>query len=142
MELIESFVPLIGFLVISVAFGFYLGRKAKRHKESLVSDESAPINCLTLARGVEPTNYLRKYIIFIDNVVVGEISSGETRHFDLKPGKHNVSVKIDWCKSKPFEFEIIENTNTKLMCGANYNNWKCMFMYAIKPSNWVYVKVA
>ena len=40
------------------------------------------------------------------------------------------------------EFEIIDGKNTKLLCGANYNNWKCMFMYAIKPANWVYVKFA
>ena len=142
MELIKSFLPLIGVLVIWLGSGIYFIAKIKRHKESLVKDSSAPLNCLTLARGVEPTNYFRKYIVFVDNAVVGEIGSGETKHFELPAGNHTISVKIDWCKSKPFEFEISDGKNTRLQCGANYNNWKCMFMHAIKPAHWVYVKVA
>jgi len=142
MELIKAFIPLIIFLSLWVSIGMYYGKKIKKHKESLVVDETKPINCLTLTRGVEPTNYLRKYSVIVDDQNIGEIASGETKHFELTSGKHTISVKIDWCKSKKFEFEKLESINTELNCGANYNNWKCMFMYAIKPSNWVYVKVA
>ncbi len=142
MELIKGFIPLICILLVWVTMGFYFGNKVKRHKENLINDDSKPLNSLTLSRGVEPTNYLRKYIVYIDDGIAGEIASGETKHFELSPGKHKVSVKVDWCRSQPFEFEIIEGKNTKLLCGANYNNWKCMFMYAIKPANWVYVKYA
>ncbi|WP_277055077.1 hypothetical protein [Pseudoalteromonas marina] len=142
MELIKSFIPLICILLVWFTIGFYFGNKVKRHKANLITDETTPINSLTLSRGVEPTNYLRKYTIYLDEIVVGEITSGETRHFELPSGKHTISVKVDWCKSESFEFNIIDGHNTKLMCGANYNNWKWMFMYAIKPSNWVYVKVA
>jgi hypothetical protein len=142
MELIKAFIPLIIILSIWLSLGIYFGRKIERHKESLVSDDSRPLNHLTLSRGIEPTNYLRKYKIILDGNEVGDIASGETKHFELETGKHVLSVKVDWCASKSFEFEINEAKNTKLNCGANYNNWRCLFMYVIKPSNWVYVKVA
>ena len=141
MELIKAFIPLIIILSLWITIGIYLENKIKKHKDALVEDKSRPTNCLTLTRGIEPTNYLRKYSVIIDGCNIGDIASGETKHFELSKGKHTISVKIDWCKSKLFEFEILENENTELNCGANYNNWKCMFMHAIKPSNWVYVKV-
>lgn len=142
MAILEAFIPLIIFLSLWIANGMYFGKKIRKHKQALIKDHSRPANCLTLTRGVESTNYLRKYSIILDGRNVGDIASGETKHVELTKGKHTISVKIDWCQSKPFEFEIRENKNTELTCGANYNNWKCLFMYAIKPSNWVYVKVA
>ncbi|MBO9492043.1 hypothetical protein J7384_16905 [Endozoicomonas sp. G2_1] len=142
MVLIKAFLPLISVLAIWIGFVIYFGAKIKRHRKSLVRDDSAPVNCLTLTRGVEPTNYFRKYKVYVDEVAVGEISSGEVKHFEMAPGKHTVSVAIDWCKSRPFEFEASDGNNTKLQCGANYNNWKCIFMHVIKPSRWIYVKVA
>ncbi|WP_416307090.1 hypothetical protein [Neptunicella sp. SCSIO 80796] len=142
MEIVKAFIPLVGFLAIWFAFGLYFGRKVNRHKENLAVDYSTPINCLTVSRGVEPTNYLRKYKIYVDGALVSEIASGEVKHFELDSGKHTISVKVDWCKSIPFEFEKVDGKNIKLSCGSNYNNWKCLFMYAVKPSNWVYVKVA
>lgn len=140
MALIQDFFPLIIILFIWVIIGFYFGNKVKRHEERLVIDETRPKNSLTLFRVVEPTNYLRKYSVIVDGNLVGNIASGETKHFDLVVGKHFIVVTIDWCKSKPYAFEIVEGNNTQLNCGANYNNWKCMFMCAVKPSNWVYVK--
>ncbi len=142
MELIKAFIPLIIFISLWITIGMYFGKKMKQHKETLVVDETRPANCLSLTRGLEPTNYLRKYSVIVDGTSIENIASGETKHFELAPGKHTICVKVDWCKSKEFEFEILENENTELNCGATYNNWKCLFMHAIKPSNWVYVKVA
>ena len=142
MELFKAFIPLITIISLWVIIGLYLGKKIKLHKESMVVDKSRPINCLTVTRGVEPTNYLRKYLVIVDGKKIGDIASGETIHFQLIPGKHTINLKIDWCKSKPFDFELVSGKNTELSCGANYNNWKCLFMYVIKPANWVYVKVA
>ena len=142
MEVFNSFLPLISILAIWFALAFYFGRKVSQHKKSLVVDDKAPANCLSLSRGIEPTNYLRNYVIYINNSPAGSIASGETRHFKLEPGEHTISLKIDWCSSKAFQFSITHGKNTKLKCGANYNNWKCLFMYLVKPSNWVYVEVA
>ncbi|PKF56425.1 hypothetical protein CW748_10760 [Alteromonadales bacterium alter-6D02] len=142
MELIKAFIPLIICLSIWISVGVYYGKKIKKHKEKLVVDDSRPVNCLTLTRGLEATNYLRKYSIILNGENIGNIASGETKHFELATGKHNIAVKIDWCKSKQFEFDMIGNKNTELNCGANYNNWKCLFMHAIKPSNWLYIKFA
>jgi len=142
MELIKAFLPLIIFLCVWFGIGIYYGRKVQSHKQSLVEDESRPDNCLTLVRRVDQTNYLRKYKVILDGAEVGEIASGETKHFPISPGKHEVSVKIDWCRSIPHKFSLLEGGNERLLCGATYNNWKCLFMYAIKPSSYVYVRAA
>ena len=142
MEILKAFLPLIIFLLIWVGIGMYYSKKARKHKESIVEDSSTPENCLTLVRGVELTNYLRKYKVILDNSVIGEIASGETKHFNISKGEHELSVKIDWCKSKPLLFSHEEGGNTKILCGASYNDWKCLFMHIIKPSNYVYVRTA
>jgi len=142
MDIFLAWVPLITVLSLWITIGLYFGKKIERHKEQVVVDHSRPDNCLSLVRGIEPTNYLRKYVVIIDDEVIGEIASGETKHFKLASGKYKIRVKVDWCKSNSYEFEIKAGVNTELNCGANYNNWKCMFMWAFKPSNWVYVKVA
>ena len=104
-----------------------------------MKDITRPNSSLTLIRGIEATNYLRDYKIFIDGNEHGVISSGETKHIELPSGKHTILLKIDWCKSQECEFKIMSSGNSELNCGASYIGWKCSFMCFIKPSNWLYV---
>jgi len=132
------FLLLISFWFIS---GMYYNKKIENHKSKVVVDNTRPKSCLTLMRGIEATNYLRNYKIFIDDLEYEGIESGETKHIELPPGSHTLLLKIDWCKSKEYEFKITTLENTELTCGASYLGWKCAFMCFIKPSNWLYVKV-
>jgi len=140
MEIIKAFLPLIIFLLIWFCTGIYYGRKVQKHKNSIKPDLSRPESTLTLERDVEQANYLRKYTVLIDNIVAGYISSGETKHFEVNPGTHNIQVKIDWCKTKPLSFEIAACKNTYLYCGSTYNNWKSLYKHATNPSGYIYVK--
>jgi len=140
MEIIKAFLPLIIFLLVWFGIGIYYGRKVEKHKNSINPDPSRPENSLTLERGVEQTNYLRKYIVIIDNEVAGSISSGEAKHFKISPGSHDIQIKIDWCKTKPILFEISAGQNTYLCCGATYNNWKSLYKHVTNSSGYIYVK--
>jgi|GEM_PF-3194476 len=140
LDILIAWIPLILVLTIWIGFGIYFEKKIKKHKAELTSDTSRPNSSLTLVRGIEPTNYFRKYIVFIDGKETGKISSGETKHFDLEPGRYSIQIKIDWCESTPINFEIMNEKNTELVCGANYNDWRCTFMWMLKPASWIYVK--
>ena len=142
IEIVKAFLPLLIVIFVWVSFGLYNGRKVRKHSQNIEVDDSRPAGCLTLVRGVEQTNYLRAYEIFVDGASIGSIKSGQTKHIELSPGKYELVLKINWCSSAAFEFEIAEEKNTELVCGATYNNWKCMFMFALKPANWLYVEAA
>jgi hypothetical protein len=59
---------------------------------------------LTVARDSGYADRLRAYKIVLDGVVVGTIRNGETKTFSIVPGHHSLSLKIDWCGSKPVKF--------------------------------------
>ena len=54
---------------------------------------------LRITRKYSYFDYLRKYKIYIDNVYCGDIRTGETCVYNILPGKHEVTAKIDWCRS-------------------------------------------
>jgi hypothetical protein len=61
---------------------------------------------ITLVRSNELMNRFRHILIFLNGQRLCELSNGETRSFELKPGTHTLQAKIDWCSSQPFSFQI------------------------------------
>jgi hypothetical protein len=142
MEYIKAFAPLLILILFFLGIGFYYSKKINKHAQKLVPDNTRPPDSLTLIRGLEYTNYTRAYTVIIDGAKAAEISSGETCHIPLSNGVHQISLKIDWCKSEELEFELQKGTNLTMHCGATYNNWKANFMVFFKPHRWLYVRVA
>jgi hypothetical protein len=140
MEYFNAFLPLLLHITFFIGISVFFSKKIEKNANETTPDTSRPMNSLTLTRGFEYVNYTRKYKVFINGAKVKEISSGETWHIPLDPGKHTICLKIDWCKTKSFLFEKIEAANTELVCGASYNDWKANFMAFLKPSKWLYVK--
>jgi hypothetical protein len=142
MKYISAFLPLLIFLSLWFGIGIYYARKVEKHKKNIKADSSRPSDHLTLIRGIEQTNYIRKYKVIIDNKSAGYIASGETKHILLNEGSHKIQVKVDWCTSKPFEVFLKKGENIPLVCGASFNNWHCLYKWALSPSSWVYVRKA
>ena len=59
---------------------------------------------LTVVRDSGYADRLRAYKIVLDGAVIGTIRNGDTKTFPVLPGKHSLSLKIDWCGSKPVSF--------------------------------------
>lgn len=142
MDYIKAIAPLLIFLAVSFCIWVFYSKKISKHSAEIIPDDTRPVNSLTLIRGLDYTNYIRKYTVIIDGNRVDEISSGETRHISLAPGVHSISLQIDWCKTAPLQFEMCDGTNITMHCGATYNDWKAAFMAFLKPRKWLYVKVA
>ncbi|HSW98337.1 MAG TPA: hypothetical protein VLF71_00710 [Candidatus Saccharimonadales bacterium] len=58
---------------------------------------------LTIIRDSGYADRLRKYKVVLDGIVVGDISNGETKSFDIAAGKHSLQLKVDWAKSNLLE---------------------------------------
>jgi hypothetical protein len=95
---------------------------------------------MTVARHADATNVLRSYRILVDGHVVGKIGAGEVRHFNLAPGKHAISVRVDWCQSMPLNVTKSADRNLIIRCGATYNDWRCLFMSFLKPRKFIYLR--
>ena len=139
-DIFLAWLPLILLLIVWFLLGQFASKRIKKFQDEVVWDESRPKGALTLIREIKGTDLLRKYKIFVDDKFQDEISTGETKHIILQPGLHKVCLKIDWCSSNVVEIGIDELENNELHCGANYNNWKCTFMWLLKPKNWIYLK--
>ena len=66
---------------------------------------------------------IRAYKIVLDGNVIGEIRNGEQLELDLPPGKHQLHLKIDWCRSNVVDFETNGNT-VEFECGSNLRGSK------------------
>lgn len=46
--------------------------------------------------------------VYLDNTEIGCVSNGDKQRFEITPGLHEVSIKLNWSflKSRPFSFKI------------------------------------
>jgi len=132
--------PLLLVVGVWVFLAWYFGRKVDRAKAAASEPTEGPSDTLTLVRAVDGTNYLRKFSVLIDDAKVGHIGPGEAVHFSVSPGVHRVAVRVDFCKSRELTIEKRQGENQRVTCGSTYNDWRCLFMWLLKPRDYVYVR--
>ncbi len=92
---------------------------------------------LIFKRTKEYQNALRKIMICIDGEETGEIGNGETKSFEISPGKHNVIAKIDWCKSKEFKLDSLDNSTKTILISSNYPTYLALFSTTFGRNNYL-----
>jgi hypothetical protein len=85
-----------------------------------VPDALAQITLKRLHRPVG--DLLRTYRVVIDGATVGGIRRGETKLFDLAPGRHEIHLEIDWAKSRNLELNLSAGDVASLTCSARPPN--------------------
>ena len=68
---------------------------------------------ITINRISGYSNKLREIKLVLDNEVLGTIKDGESKSFEINPGKHKLKATIDWAGSNEMEFEMSQNENRK-----------------------------
>ncbi len=82
----------------------------------------------------------------INDFEKGTIEDGGALKIELEPGKYEVYLKIDWCRSNKLKIIIKENEIIKLKCGSpieglNYLNPFIMPYYIFfNRDKYLYVK--
>jgi hypothetical protein len=91
---------------------------------------------LTVVRDSGYADRLRAYKIVLDGVVIGTIGNGETKTFPIVPGPHSLSLKIDWCGSKPVKFAAADGTSVAFDAKSNLRGpkiagalWRSIFAW-------------
>ena len=95
-----------------------------------------PGDAITVGRAKQYSALLRKLTILIDGAPVGRIGPGEIRHFAVAPGRHAVTVKIDWCTAAPLQIEKRARENVAIRCGVKAN-----VAAFFRPGDYAYVSM-
>ena len=84
---------------------------------------AGPTSQITLKRLRRPLgDVLRTYKVVIDGNTVGDIRRGETKTFDVPPGRHEIHLEIDWAKSRNLELNLSSGDVASLTCSARPPN--------------------
>jgi hypothetical protein len=84
---------------------------------------AGPTSQITLKRLRRPLgDVLRTYKVVIDGNTVGDIRRGETKTFDVPPGRHEIHLEIDWAKSRDLELNLSSGDVATLTCSARPPN--------------------
>ena len=78
---------------------------------------------ITLKRLRRPVgDVLRTYKVVIDGNSVGDIHRGETKTFDVPPGRHEIHLEIDFAQSRNLELDLASGDVASLTCSARPPN--------------------
>ena len=72
-----------------------------------------------LERKKGPSDLLRSYKVIIDDELAGTIRHGKSCSFQVRPGRHDIFLMIDWCSSQHLTIDIAPGEEIKLICQAN-----------------------
>lgn len=61
---------------------------------------------------------LRKFGVIVDDKKVGAIANGKDEIYTLPPGRHDVKMKVGWCKSKTVTVDVLPGNVVNLECGT------------------------
>ncbi|WP_417602914.1 hypothetical protein [Owenweeksia hongkongensis] len=72
---------------------------------------------------LDTANYFRKVAVLVEGKSIGKVSFAETAHFEISTEAKSVNVKLDWCKSLPFELDSSLNEEVFFVeCSSNLMN--------------------
>ena len=85
----------------------------------------------------------RAYKVVLDGNVVDKVEDGQQIEVDASQGKHELFLKIDWCRSNKIEFESDSSSDIEFECGSNLRGWKILLVYVyitFLPSKYIWLK--
>jgi len=82
-----------------------------------VSEEIMAV--LKVTRDTGYADLLRAYAVMLDGKKIGELKNGESKSFQISPGPHSISMKIDWCGSKTLQFQSVETEPAAFKVSSN-----------------------
>lgn len=82
---------------------------------------------LKITRDAGYVDLLRAYAVMLDGKKIGELKNGESKTFQISPGAHSISMKIDWYGSKTQQFQSVDTEPTAFKVSSNLRGFKLLF---------------
>jgi hypothetical protein len=79
---------------------------------------------ITVRRTTSYADRLRAYKVTVDGIVVGSLSALETMTLSVSPGKHSLTLRIDWCGSPQIDFDAQPGQEVAFECGSSLAGWR------------------
>jgi hypothetical protein len=99
--------------------------------------EARPAGQLEIVRPKRGTlDLFRAYHVVIDEHDVGEVRRGESRVFWTPPGRHEVHLVIDWCRSPSVDVDVALGETVRLLCWPKFQFWTAKRGLA-NPDEWL-----
>lgn len=61
---------------------------------------------LLIKRNSEWANKMRPFDLYLNGIKIAEIKDKQLLSFEIPEGKYQLIAKVDWCGSKPLNFQI------------------------------------
>jgi len=58
----------------------------------------------------------RAYAIMVDDAQVAKVKRGQTVRLPISPGRHEVYLRIDWCRSPGIEIDVSAGEIVNMYC--------------------------
>lgn len=99
---------------------------------------------LIISRSSAYADKLRSYKIMIDENLTGTIDNGQTIELELPKGKHEVYLKIDWCRSNKVVINGLKDSDVvSLKGGSSLSGLKVflgLFYVFFNPTGYLFLK--
>ena|SRR5487761_2527786 len=97
---------------------------------------------VALNRSSAYADRMRDYRVLLDGSEIGRVADGERKAFEIAPGQHRLTIKVDWCESEAINFLAVPDQNTTFNCGSNLRGAKLGFalyyaMFARRKYLWL-----
>lgn len=66
----------------------------------------------------------RSYQVMLNGEPIGTIRDGEEKSFPVPDGRHELAIKIDWCRCDPLPFEVAGGKTVAFECGSGLRGAK------------------
>ncbi len=84
-------------------------------------------NVLTVhRRDLGVSDQFRAYTLVLNGNIAGTIRNKQRIELEIPPGKHQLFLKIDWCRSNTIEFET-DGEATEFECGSYHRTMGSLF---------------
>jgi hypothetical protein len=104
----------------------------------------ATTGILKITRTSQWANGARKIKILIDAADAGTVASGEAATFPLPAGTHEVSAKIDWCRTVPLTIHVASGGTVELDLDCNARGFRALsllYLLFFAPHDYLYLRV-
>ena len=89
---------------------------------------------IRITRKTSYADKLPAYKVLVDDETIGEIRQGETLDFAVS-GRHTLQLGVDWCRSRPLQFEADSAMPIEFECWSSASGWNCGWPCSTSYSN-------
>ncbi len=96
---------------------------AEKPAGPIVEPRAEQIAAIALRRASKFTATFTRMEVFIDDLKVGDLMTGERRQFDLQPGLHTLYIRLDSFKSPKVSLDLGAGEILQLVCSPKMLGW-------------------